>query len=173
MLAAPKAFCAEVAKTFVDVFGSSSTPPDGCGEAAFVMANVLVDPNKARVAQLASTAGWQARGNRLDQIVSEYKEVRTVSLPPQQLSGLVRRMRIKEDLSCRDGVIPAESQVIKIGELQGGVTGENADVTFGTPWTPMQFMQKALCLKHPFSETKCPSATSRAIFRNLTKGPTQ
>ena len=82
-LAPPKAFLKRVAESFAAV---GSSPPPMSGEAAAVLtfakaAAPFVDANKERVAKLSSAAAWQARGRRLDQLISEYKRIDKACIP--------------------------------------------------------------------------------------------
>ena len=104
----------------------------------------LVDTNKARVAKLTASAGWQARGRRLELIVSEYREVHPVEVPRARASALSLRQRIKTPLEVGGVTIQAESQVL---EITGGSSGcDDVKVTFGIPSTMSQFLRRALCL---------------------------
>ena len=51
--------------------------------------------NKRRVALLASAAGWQARGRRLDQLVAEFLDTRTLIMPTAECSNLKGLDRFK------------------------------------------------------------------------------
>ena len=61
----------------------------------------VADENRVRVAQLASSAGWQARGRRLEQVVSEYRESVTVTISSDDAKHLVLRARIKKPLRAK------------------------------------------------------------------------
>jgi hypothetical protein len=131
--------------------------------------NVATDANKIRVAKLASATGWQARGRRLDQIVAEHKDCVTVTLQKPLPAGLTRRSRLAEPKVLGGLLIPKDSQVMEIG---GTCENENlAEVVFGIPWTPQEFVDEALKLDHPFSAYHVPPEFETAVFKCLTLGP--
>ena len=156
-LAAPKLFFEKVAELMTAQYGKPAALNEGVASAALIMAGTnafLVDANKARVAQLSSAAGWQARGRRLEQVVSEHRSTMVVDVGDAQLQGLQRRQRLKAPLEMGSTTIPAKLQVFEIESATGGMSGsDSARVKCGIPWTPMEFLQKALCLQHPFAGT--------------------
>ena len=80
-LAPPKDFWAAVVQSFSPV--RLAVQPCGMAFTALAMTKTgasAVDENKVRVARLASSAGWQARGRRLEQIIAEYRELKTVTV---------------------------------------------------------------------------------------------
>ena len=175
-LAPPKAFLAQAAACLANTVGLTTAPTEGLASVALTMAksnSIASDENKIRVAKLSSSAGWQSRGKRLEQIIAEHKEIMQVPVPKAQYINLKRRQRIAKSLHLAGRtVIPAESQVLDLGDPVRGNTGdESTKVTFGCPWSPSEFLARALELEHPFAAAHCPDATARAIFKCLTKGP--
>jgi hypothetical protein len=170
-LAPPKDFLAKVAAVFCHEFASSLCPPKGDAAAVLTMAKAvtpLVDANKARVAKLSSAAAWQSRGRRLEQLVSEYKRIDSALVPSDRCQNWKLRQRLKGE-QITGLTIPEESQIL---EIDGGSSVcFSSKITFGVPWTPMEFLDRARALDHPFSTPCCPDSTATAIFRNLTIGP--
>ena len=171
-LAPPKEFWKAVANSLHRSFTSSLGPVNGMAATAVAMSKTglsLVDENKTRCALLSSSAGWQARGRRLEQVIAEYRDVQTVLLPAALLGNLQPRQRIKAPINHGEVQIPAESQLIEV--TGGDNVSDPVTAKFGIPWSMAQFLQRALCLEHPFSFAHCPDSTVLAVFRNLTCGP--
>ena len=159
-LAPPKDFWNAVAKVFEKPDRKAAL--QGVAAAALSMAKTGIaaaDENRVRVAQLASAAGWQARGRRLEQVVSEYREVITATISSEDAKSLVLRARIKKPLKAKGRIIDAESQVLEICGASSGC--DSVEVKFGIPWSMPQFLQRALCLNHPFASTVCPDGSRR------------
>ena len=55
----------------------------------------------------------------------------------------------------------------------GAFTKGTMEVTFGVPWTPWEFMERALELPHPFAQVESSDMIVRAIFVALSSGPDQ
>ena len=93
-----------------------------------------------------------------------------IRIPAHLCEKWVPRKRLKTGFSWNNQFIPPESQIL---DLSGGSSGgdSSVSVTYGTPWSPLEFLKRAQELEHPFASTCCPDATASAIFKNLTWGP--
>ena len=126
-------------------------------------------PKPRLPATRAAEAGWQPRGNKLPQILSEYSDVMQIPwplpppahLPRAPTADELQRLNISGPcklLSFR-GANPDQEQF-----------GNMVEVGFFR--TPEQFTEKALALEHPFdSDASVPDDVKRAIFKLLTSGP--
>jgi hypothetical protein len=120
-LSVPKGFFAKVSEIWSKTYAKPTTT-EGVASTALVMAKTnvsLVDANKERVSKLSSTAGWQARGRRLDQVVAERKSTVVVSAHAATAAKLQRRQRIKSALNFGSTTVPAESQVLELEQISG------------------------------------------------------
>jgi hypothetical protein len=112
----------------------------------------LIDEKKRRVANLASAAGWQAMGRRLEQVISEFLEVVKVQAPKAEFGHLVRLSRLKSGAVIGGQRIPEESQVLQVGPIPGGdASCEVWELAVGVPWSPVKFLEEARRLKHPLA----------------------
>ena len=60
---------------------------------------------------------------------------------------------------------------MNIKEITEGKFAGMSEVSFGTPWSPQQFLLKARAAEHPFAGTELPDETARAVFFCCTMGP--
>ena len=74
-----------------------------------------MDANERRVALLAASAGWQARGRRLKAIVPKYKRTRSVEISAQEAARFSKRQKLKEGSTIGGKRLRRESQIISMG----------------------------------------------------------
>ena len=115
--------------------------------------------------------GRQARGNKVEQIVPEYKAVAQIPITPEEKATLENLKRHKkgevaDDIQLKAGKLHKGQKVENI--LENG--GKSAAV-IGTHWEPAEFLERASWAEHPYhQQAAVPDRTLRAIFNTLTKG---
>ena len=138
------------------------------------------DPSRSMRAKVTAIAGRQPRGVSLQQLVPEFRE--RVYIRIKSPSDVAAAMRLppvlKEPFVLPDTVVPAGSKLLRRGTPEElGSCGESRgippilELEFGVHRTPVEFIECAKLLQHPFDAADLVSdASFRAIFATLTKG---
>ena len=153
-----------------------ASPAQGASTAAFEAASHVIataDAEQRRnLARATATAGWQSRGRALGTILPEHKETVTVEVATLRAAELKRMERLRHRELFGEKSVPKDSQVLQVN-AGGAFTKGTMEVTFGVPWSPWEFLERAVELPHPFALVQSSDLIVRAIFESLTSGPVQ
>ena len=118
----------------------------------------------------SAEAGRQPRGNKLPQIVSEYK---TTVIKPWPFSYLPPFKRTLTSAECHVLKVPAGSKLLRqTGEKLGRADDAAVEVQVGIFRSPEEFVKECLTLQHPFDGSESlEDDLKHNIFHLLTLGP--
>ena len=169
----PDAFCDKFADQLAKQF--RNTPGKGASgtlEAACAFAKTSAfstDANKRKVALQAASAGIQARGKRLEEIITEYKAKISVEVPPSEAKALVLRERFKAGKKLGATTLKDDAQVLAI--THGDNVGlDLVRVELGIAWSPAEFLHQASLADHPFDSLVVSPEAAVAVARSLSNG---
>ena len=172
----PKNFCKEAAEILVGTDAVSAAAPSGFPEVLLVAAKVqaaCTDENRRKVALTSAAAGRQARGKRVDRLISEHKDTIKNSVPRAQALPLTKRRRLESPLVLGDSTIPKDAQIIANATWGDSPVDPAAacEVEFGLPWAPSEFIDIARNLKHPYATLAVSNDIAKAVALCATLGP--
>ena len=148
---------------------ASGTPEAACAFAK--TAASTADANKRKVALVAASAGIQARGRRLDEIIPEYKAKLIVEVSPSEAKTLVVRDRLKIGKRVGTTVLTDDAQILAVSEVHGEDGGpESVRVELGIAWSPSEFLEQAAAAEHPFDSLVVSSDAAVAVAKSLSHG---
>ena len=167
----PKPFAEAVASAIAKECQQAKGEMRGYAQSVITAAKITAtncDANKARVARISAASGVQARGRRVEQLITEYKEEHIVQIANTDCAGLTRRQRLNNTRTLGGRQFLKDTQIVG---MTGGVTPGMTSLRLGIPWTPIEFFLKARSLPHPFEANASPDETIRAVFVSATMGP--
>ena len=168
----PEKFAVDAANLVAKRVSACSAAPLGVAESLLLASSVASfskDENKVRVARLAAASGWQARGRRLEQLVSEFKIEHSVVVAASECAHLSSRQRFDKPVKLGTTTFPKDTQVIKI--VQGEGLHGTCTLHLGIPWSPVEFFGVAKGLRHPFAALSAPWEVANAVYLCVTLGP--
>eukprot|EP00435_Cladocopium_sp_Y103_P039589 s268_g10.t1 len=120
-------------------------------------------------AERSAQAGWQPRGNKLPQIVSEFSTILRVPWPLPPPSRLPREPLADEREYFH---LVGPCKLLKYRRANPDEELFHDIVEVGVYRTPEEFLEEALRVSHPFdSDASVPDDVKRTIFKLLTEGP--
>ena len=159
----------------------SAYPTALCKELAHVFSTIC-KPEASPVAlplhDIQAAVGLQPKASRLPLLVPEHKEVLHLCLPTSTALPVLPRGRIKEPwpvplvAAANITELPVDSQLLRKHSLpdKGGVAFD--DVVWGIPWSPEEFLDKALESGHPrLLEASIPPVLRDAILKHKDCAP--
>ena len=167
--ALPEKFCQAMATRIKNEFCAQLPPPLKLASTFEVMATVQAaagDENRRRSALDAAAVGKQVRGRKLQQMISEHKEVVSATVAASVDTTKRRRLAKLEDVTGR--LYPDGTQVLEDAKGESSCTKQ---VCLGIPWTKLEFLEQAKKLQHPFCSAPVPSWPESAVFDCITAGP--
>ena len=174
----PKEFFTQVAKILASRNAVDPPPPAGMPGVLRLAAKVQMscsDENKKKVALTAAAAGRQARGKRVERLISEYKSTMKVTVPRELALPLAKRRRLEAPLRLGEVIVPKDAQVLNnsAGGEPSGSSSDTHEVEFGLPWSAEEFSNLATQLKHPYSTLAVANEVAKAVTTCAVKGPTE
>ena len=159
----------------------SAYPTALCKELAHAFSTVC-SPKAVHVAlplhSIQAAVAAQPKASKTAPLVPEHKQVIHVCLPASTQLPVPARGRIKEPwpipllASASLPELPPDSQLLRIHALpdKGGVAFN--EVVWGLPWSPEEFLDKALESGHPRTmEAAIPQVLKDAILEHKTRDP--
>ena len=159
----------------------SAYPTALCKELTHVFSTIC-KPGTAPLAlplhAIQAAVGLQPKASKLPQLVPEHKRVLHLCLPTSTELPVPPRSRIKEPwpiplIAAADiAELPVDSQLLRKHSLpdKGGVAF--ADVVWGLPWSPEEFLYKAMEAGHPRTvEALIPQVLRDAILKHKDCAP--
>ena len=160
----PPILCQTMAAAIAECARNSQLQPHTAKKQKFSTASAL----------RAAEAGRQPRGNRLPQILSEFKYECVIQIPAT--SNLKPRQLTQQE--CHDANLSFPAKLLEKMGCEGDKDFAHKEssgfvqVKVGVYRTPDEFLQDALRLEHPFDTTALvEDDVKRNIFTLLTKGP--